>query len=98
MLFRRSLFGLPHRHLVGARRRNVARQLTAHRANVCDQFPNLVIGNLPREAWHSVGPALHDIRVDLLRTAAVDPLRIHQRGTDTAASVLVTATAVISGK
>src|SRR5581483_625015 len=51
--------------------------------------------NLSGEARHAVRTALHDGRMNLFERTAVNPNRIHQCRTDSAATLRVTADAVI---
>ncbi len=45
---------------VRARGRGGRRLLIVHRANVRDELPDLIFGNLAAPGRHSVGPALYD--------------------------------------
>ena len=89
-----GLLSLYERHFIGARGCNIGRKLATHRADVSDEFPDLVVGNLALEGRHAVGAALNDIAVDLLGAAAVDPLIIHEGGADASTAVGVAADAV----
>src|ERR1044072_463235 len=87
-------FGLLDHHAIASSGRNILGQLAAHRAHVRDDLPDLEFRYFSRERRHAVGAAFDDTRENILRVASVNPVRIHQRGPDSASAVKVTAPAV----
>src|ERR1041384_687567 len=87
-----------HRHVVIARGAYVFTQLTTERAYISNQLPDLLIGNFSAERRHAVRPPLDDGRVNLLGSAAVNPLIVHQGRSHAAAAVRVTPNTVVPGE
>src|SRR4051812_784215 len=54
-------------HVIVSSRSRIGGGKPAHAANVCSDFPNLVIGDVPPERWHAIRPPFHDRGKDLLR-------------------------------
>src|SRR4051812_25301050 len=95
MLSRCERFGLFALHVIGARVRDIHRQLSAERTHVRDEFPNLILRDFSGERRHAIRPTFHDGVIDLPRFGAVDPVSIYERRTDTAAPIRVTSGAVV---
>src|SRR4051812_4513214 len=84
--------------LIVTRRRHIARDEPAERANIGGNLPNLVFGNLAAERRHPVRPALAYASGDVFDRAAVNPDIVHQRGTRASAAVGMTAATIVPGE
>src|SRR5438309_1322782 len=98
MLFRRERLRLLALHMIGARRSDVHRQLSAERTHVGDELPHLILGNFSGERRHAVRPTLHDGVVDLSGLRAVDPISVDERRAYASAPVSVTSRAVVGAE
>src|SRR5438309_275483 len=65
------------------------------RADIRDELPDLIFGNLSAPGGHSIGAPLHNRVEDIFRRRAVSPLVLHQRRPDSASTIRVAAGAVI---
>src|SRR5436309_7917421 len=98
MFFWSQRLGFLALHVIGARVRYVDPQLSAERADVRHQLPDLVLGNLTAERRHTIRAAFDDCVVNLAWLCAVNPIGIDQRGPDPPATIGMAAGAVVSAK
>src|SRR6185503_3400629 len=81
-------------HVIAAAWQDVDRLVAAHRLDVRDQFPHLLIGDLVAPRRHAVRTAFDDRFEDVAGRAAVDPLVVHQWRAHATAAMGVAASAV----
>src|SRR5215218_7374429 len=67
--------------------RRILRDITAHRAHVSGDLPNLSVGDFVAERRHAVWPPIADGGDDVIDLAAVDPFVVHQSRTGAATAV-----------
>src|SRR4051794_14366694 len=85
-------------HVIVATRRSIRGHITAHRANISRDLPNLVLGDLVAERRHAIRPPVAYGGDDVVDFTAIDPLVIHERGADPAAAIRMTAVTVEPGE